>query len=196
MHPSGPALVLGSTQAMRSADSAICRERGVAVVRRRSGGAAVLVGPEDVLWVDVVVGSSDPLWCRDVGRAAWWLGEAWAAALSSAGLESPSVWKGPLVRSEWSGAACFGGLGAGEVTLGDGRKVVGISQRRTRAGALFQCACLLRWDPGALVELLDINDESRSRAHAVLLGRAAGIGPAKRLPVLEGLIAALDQAAP
>ena len=51
------------------------------------------------------------------------------------------------------GAVCFAGLGPGEVTV-DGRKVVGISQRRTRAWARFQCAALGRWDPAALAELL------------------------------------------
>jgi lipoate-protein ligase A len=38
----------------------------------------------------------------------------------------------------------------------DGAKVVGLCQRRTRAGALFQCAALLRWDPARLVDLLDL----------------------------------------
>ena len=49
---------------------------------------------------------------------------------------------------------CFAGLGPGEVTV-DGRKVVGISQRRTRAAARFQCVVLERWDPDAVVALLD-----------------------------------------
>ncbi len=35
-----------------------------------------------------------------------------------------------------------------------GRKLVGISQRRTRSWARFQCAVYRRWDPAALVELL------------------------------------------
>jgi hypothetical protein len=34
------------------------------------------------------------------------------------------------------------------------RKVVGISQRRTRWWARFQCASYLRWDPAGLVRLL------------------------------------------
>jgi hypothetical protein len=36
------------------------------------------------------------------------------------------------------------------VTIG-GAKAVGISQRRTRAGARFQCAVHRRWDPAAVV---------------------------------------------
>jgi lipoate-protein ligase A len=39
------------------------------------------------------------------------------------------------------------------VSIG-GRKVVGISQRRTRHFARFQGAALLAWDPAALVALL------------------------------------------
>jgi lipoate-protein ligase A len=36
----------------------------------------------------------------------------------------------------------------------DGRKVIGISKRRTRDGAPFQCLVLQRWDPAAQLELL------------------------------------------
>jgi hypothetical protein len=48
---------------------------------------------------------------------------------------------------------CFAGLGPGEVTV-DGRKAVGIAQRRTRAGSLFQCAVPLRWDGARLARAL------------------------------------------
>jgi lipoate-protein ligase A len=57
------------------------------------------------------------------------------------------------VRTRWSSLVCFSGLGPGEVHA-DGRKVVGISQRRTRRWARFQCAAYLHWDPAALVSLL------------------------------------------
>jgi lipoate-protein ligase A len=41
------------------------------------------------------------------------------------------------------------------VFLDDGSKVVGISQRRTRRHARFQCAVSLAWDPIRLLELLN-----------------------------------------
>jgi lipoate-protein ligase A len=151
--PDGPALVLGSTQPDATVDRAACRRAGVDVVRRRSGGGAVLLVPDEVLWVDVVVPAGDPLWSDDIGRAAHWLGDAWAAALDACGVIGASVHRGPLVRAPWSDVVCFAGLGPGEVTV-DGRKVVGVSQRRTRAAARFQCAAALAWDPVALVALL------------------------------------------
>ena len=142
-----PALVLGSTQPA-------VPERGVPVVRRRSGGGAVLVRPGEVLWVDVLLPHEDPLWEDDVGRSFHWLGQAWVDALGRLGIDA-SWHNGPMVCTPWCREVCFAGIGAGEVTV-DGRKVVGMSQRRTRAGALFQCAALLKWDPEEMARLLDL----------------------------------------
>ncbi len=177
MHPSRTALVLGSTQPAGVADPGACRSAGVEVVHRRSGGGAVLVGPAEQLWVDVLVPRRDPLWCADVGQAAWWVGEAWARALArAAAMVDLQVWRGALVHTEWSRLVCFAGRGAGEVTGAGGAKLVGISQRRTRAGALFQCSCLLRWEPGQLLALLALDQTARRRAEAQLAAVAAPVG--------------------
>lgn len=148
-----PAVVLGSTQ--QAGDG----------VRRRSGGGAVLLTPGDPLWVDVVVPRGDPLWHHDVGRAFWWLGEVWA------GLVGGEVHRGGLMCTRWSRQVCFGGMGPGEVAVG-GRKVVGISQRRTREGALFQCAVYRTWDPAPLVAHLGLPGE----AVGELADAAFGVG--------------------
>jgi len=149
-----PALVLGSTQPDADADAERCAAEGVAVVRRRSGGGAVLVGPGECTWIDVLVPRGDPLWHDDVGRAAWWLGEAWCAALAAIGLPRCTVHRGPMVRTPWSAVVCFAGLGPGEVVDERGAKVVGISQRRTRSMARFQCAVPTRWAPERMTALL------------------------------------------
>jgi lipoate---protein ligase len=174
LQPTDSALVLGSTQAEGIADRAACEAAAVEVVRRRSGGAAVLVRPGAMVWVDLVVPAGDPLWCADVGHAAWWVGEAWARALTACGLSGLEVWKGPFVARPWSSLVCFAGLGAGEVTLAAGSKVVGISQRRVRSAALFQCACLLSWEPGALLALLALAPDQRMAA-ARELAHVAGV---------------------
>lgn len=164
-----PALVLGSSQAMVEVS-------GIEVVRRRSGGGAVYVAPGGTLWVDVVVPRDDELWDDDVGRATHWLGDAWATAIDDQAL----VHRGGMVHNEWSDLVCFAGLGPGEVTV-DGRKVVGISQRRTRRAARFQCVGYERWDPQPLVDLLHLD--------ARLDGVGAGVGPVGG--VEAALIAAL-----
>jgi lipoate-protein ligase A len=157
----GPAVVLGSTQpeSVVRAGAGVDVGSGVDVVRRRSGGGAVLVEPGGLVWVDVLVPAGDPLWQADVGRAFAWLGRAWAGALADAGEPGAEVHDGPLRHTPWSRAVCFAGLGPGEVTIA-GVKVVGMSQRRTRAGALFQCAALLAWDPARLVEVLGLPAEA------------------------------------
>ena len=143
-----PSLVLGSTQSAVDAP-------GIEVVRRRSGGGAVLVGPGEVVWADVLVPAGDPLWEEDVGIAFHWLGAVWVRALASLGMGTD--WhRGAMVCTAWCRQVCFAGLGPGEVTTG-GQKVVGIAQRRTRAGSLFQCAALLRWDPQRMVNLLGLD---------------------------------------
>jgi lipoate---protein ligase len=186
-----PALVLGSAQPESTVDRDACAAAGVEVVRRRSGGGAVLVDPGSVVWVDLVVAATDPLWSADVGRSMWWVGEAWAKALEGAGFGDLSVWKGPMVRNAWSSLVCFAGLGPGEVVNGGRRKLVGIAQRRTRHGALFQCACVLRWEPEALLQLLALPEDQRRSASHEVAGAATGVGVERAEAVVEGFFRAL-----
>ncbi len=161
--PPRPAVVLGSTQDRAIIDEAVASHRGIEVARRRSGGGAVLVVPGEVCWIDLVIGRDDRLWDDDVGRAMHWVGEVWQAALAEHDLEA-SVHRGPLVRTAWSEVVCFAGVGPGEVVGDGGAKVVGISQRRTRAWARFQTAALVRWDPVALTEVLAVEPPDGPRA--------------------------------
>jgi lipoate-protein ligase A len=149
-----PAIVLGSTQPATDIDDAACAQAGIEIARRRSGGGAVQVGPGEALWIDVLVPHDDERWDADVGRAAWWVGEAWCGALDTVGVGGCSVHRAGMVRSAWSSVVCFAGVGPGEVLDARGAKVVGISQRRTRSMARFQCAVPLRWAPEVLSELL------------------------------------------
>ena len=168
-----PALVLGSTQPEDHVDRAAVAIAGIDLVRRRSGGGAVLLVPGSALWVDVVVPRSDPCWHDDVGRSTHWLGGVWQSALADLGVAA-TVHSGALVSTPWSALVCFAGLGPGEVSSG-GRKLVGISQRRTRAGARFQCVVHRHWDPEPLLALLALDDDQRARAMSDLAGVATGL---------------------
>jgi lipoate-protein ligase A len=166
-----PALVLGSSQPEQDVDREACERAGVAVVRRRSGGGAVLLLPGEVTWLDVIVPVGSAGWSDDVHGPMVWLGRHLAAVLDelldellgdpgdegpdepTAGGRDVSVHDGPMVTTSWSSTVCFDGVGAGEVLLG-GRKLVGISQRRTRHAARLQCCWYSRHDPARLVELL------------------------------------------
>lgn len=181
-----PAIVLGSHQPVSHFDPLSLARAGLTVTRRRSGGAAVLVGSGEVLWVDFLLPAGDALWDDDVRRSGWWVGEVWAEAVESCGLGRPEVWREGLRPGPRSDAVCFAGLGPGEVTV-DGRKVVGVSQRRTRAGALFQTAAMLRWEPAAYLSLLADPGPSAPPGLPGLAGLAAGLG-AESGPRLEAAL--------
>jgi lipoate---protein ligase len=171
----GPSLVLGSTQPETVVDRARAEAAGISVVRRSSGGGAVLVTPDDPVWVDVWVPVGDPLWDRAVDRAFDWLGQAWVDALGGVGLPGTAAHRqGFVACTRWSSLVCFGGVGTGEVVATDGRKVVGLAQRRNRAGARFHSACVLRWDPAPLVEVLALAPAERRSAVAGLTEAVVG----------------------
>jgi lipoate-protein ligase A len=149
-----PAVVLGSRQTEAELDLDACANENVEIVRRRSGGGMVFLSPGKQVWLDVVIPKDDRLWIDDVGQAAWWLGDVWLAAIESltaARKIHAHVHRQDLVRGEYGDRVCFSGAGPGEVMMlddaGNPAKIVGISQRRTRDLARFQCTMYLQWEP-------------------------------------------------
>lgn len=166
------ALVLGSAQDPGIVDDVLAASWRVEVVRRRSGGGAVLLVPDEVAWLDVIVPAGDPLWSDDVSRSGLWLGEVWRAALADLGIEGTAVHGGPLIEGPLGREVCFGVLGPGEVSV-DGRKVVGVSQRRRRGGARFQCAAYQRWRPHELAALLRLDEAGTEYLEQAAVGTGA-----------------------
>jgi lipoate-protein ligase A len=143
--PTDSALVLGSRQSLEVVDIAAAGAAGLNVARRRSGGGAVVVRREACAWVDVIVPHG--LAPDDIRGAMVWIGEHWLEAsrpllsLSGVGdhldVQHLDVHRGGMLDAPWSELVCFAGIGPGEVLLG-GRKLVGLSQRRTRHGLRLQ----------------------------------------------------------
>jgi lipoate-protein ligase A len=155
-HADTAALVLGSRQSLDRADADACRRAGIDIVKRRSGGGAVLVEPGAMCWFDVVVPAGDPRFrsvVSDVGASMRWLGRHLVTALRQLGERDVVAHDGAMVGGRWGDVVCFAGLGPGEVLV-DGAKLVGISQRRTREGSRFQCMVHTGWSPDVLVGLL------------------------------------------
>ena len=180
-----PALVLGSTQRETDADVLALDAFDVELARRRSGGGAVLLVPGQTLWVDVELPRADPLWDDDIVRSFEWLGQSWLLALAELGVQA-DVHRGGVRETAWSRKVCFGGLGPGELTVG-GHKLVGISQRRTRDGARFQCVVHRRWDPVPLLGLLALHHRERAAAlcDLALVGAGLDVAPDR---VVDGLV--------
>jgi lipoate---protein ligase len=179
-----PTLVLGSTQPAEVVAAGVLRERGVALARRRGGGGAVFLRPGDHVWMDAWVPRDDPLWVHDVSRAAEWAGAWWTAALEHLGGGGFAVHTGRSDPGDLGELVCFAGRGPGEVVYA-GRKVVGLSQWRSREGALFSCCAYDRWDPAALMDLLDVDDVARPSLVAELGSAALGVSELE--PVVRDL---------
>ncbi len=160
-----PTLVAGSSQRDESIDADAAARLGIDVVRRRSGGGGVLLLPGEHVWLDLEIPASDALWNDDVGRATWWVGELWRAALAPFA-PLATVHTGRMQRTRWSEDICFAGVGPGEVLVGDA-KLVGISQRRTRLAARFQTMVHLRWRPEEVVALVAVTPPAEAVAPLV-----------------------------
>jgi len=181
--PLARAVVIGSAQPASDFDAERLAAAGVELVRRRSGGGAVLVVPGSQVWLDVFVPNGDVLAHSDVGKSFHWLGDAYAAAIARvlgtpAGQAGVVVNRGPRQATGWSRTLCYAGLGAGEVTVA-GRKVVGMSQRRERAGAWIHSMALLSEQADVLAGLLAGPEDHRSAARAAL--SSAGLRDAEHL---------------
>ncbi len=177
----GPrAIVLGSTQNADVVDAHRVARDGVDVVRRSSGGGAVVLAPSAQVWLEAWLPRHDPLWEDDVIVSSGWLGETWARALEALGASNLRVHRGRATRTEWSDMVCFAGVGPGEVTLGTA-KVVGIAQRRTRHGARFGALALVTWDPASVLSLLALHDASGLTGASYALDDLA-IGVRRLLP--------------
>lgn len=147
------ALVLGSGQSENVLDLESCARAAVDIVHRRTGGGLVFLAREEHLWVDVVIPRDDNLWSDDVVVSSQWLGDVWSRVLASFGETRLSVHHRTLEPTQWSKLVCFAGVGPGEVLI-HGNKAVGISQRRTRDAARFQCVIHRQWTPEKFVPLL------------------------------------------
>ncbi len=150
--PLRPGIVLGSTQPSTLVDIGEAARDGFDMAQRRSGGGAVWVAADDPLWIDLWLPAGDPQWSDDVHAASVWCGSVWRRALDGLGLGGLAVHDGGLRALAPSAPfACFGSLGAGELVTAAGEKVVGVAQRRTRAGAWFTTALYRTWDPAPLL---------------------------------------------
>ncbi|HUH06315.1 MAG TPA: hypothetical protein VML96_00775 [Egibacteraceae bacterium] len=150
-----PALVLGRGQGPIAEISG----RGLPRVTRHSGGGAVLLD-DALLSLDLLIPADHPLVAGSLSDAFIRVGEVWAGAIADLGVGEVSVHRGPSQarrrgsdRAQLLAAICYATLGRGEVAVG-GRKLVGLAQRRRRAGALIQCGLLRRWNPDAVLDAL------------------------------------------
>lgn len=132
-----PGIVLGASQSSLLPQVAA---PGLETVVRGSGGSAVLAGPW-MLSVSAVLPAEHACARGGPMPAYEWLGRHCASAMRElgVGLARATPDKRDAGDLRW---ACFAGLSPWEVTV-DGRKLVGLAQRRRRQGVLVAAGVLL-----------------------------------------------------
>lgn len=154
-----PALVLGYGQNPSEVNLAACKDRGVTVLRRCSGGAGVLYQRD--LALSLVLPEAHP-WARSIGS----LYEEFVATLQT-GLHTLGVTTTRSQAPTHGGprsAICFEDHRA-ETLLLEGKKVLGCAQARRKGAALVHGALLLGVDAGLQSEVYGV---TRERIDALL----------------------------
>jgi len=189
-----PCLTLGRHQGLEAADLAFCRREGIDVVRRPTGGRALLHHLELTYSVVAPLGTAPlprPLQdayrtiCRALVRAMHLLGVTAELTGGEVNLELP----GPRTT-----IPCFEAPAGGEVVV-NGRKLVGSAMRAHGGSILQHGAIVLDWDGRLQAGSMGLADDSGLRPHITTLrdelGRPAERGEVERA-VVEAFSEVLD----
>jgi lipoate-protein ligase A len=169
-----PAVSLGRHQPIADIDAETIERLGYEIVRRPTGGRAIL--HTDELTYAVTAAAGEPRVSGSLMDAYLRLSNALLSGLQRVGLNADKaggdVRAGPNVS-----AACFEVPSAYEITA-HGRKLIGSAQSR-RAGYVLQHGSLpLVGDIGRLVDVLALPSEERAHLRAELVGRATTLAEA------------------
>lgn len=144
-----PTISLGRFQNIETAvDREACTQRGISVVRRITGGRAVLHHRE--LSYSIIARTDDPLFPPGVLATYRSIAACLVAGLRNLGLPAEMVSRGSrhaaLVRKNAKDAACFSSPSWYELLVNQ-RKIVGSAQRRLSHAFLQHGSMLLDYDP-------------------------------------------------
>jgi lipoate-protein ligase A len=187
-------LSIGMAESIADVDLAACRATATGVVRRPSGGTAVL-HVDHLAW-SLTLPDGHPLAPGDIVRSYAQQAEITLAALRALGVAArgatPAEAKAPLPDQVLT-AACFGGLAPHEIVAGaPPRKLVGWGQVRRRGVVMHHATLPRRFDPSGLPSLLATD---RSALASALARRVVGLDElAGRRVSSRALVAALVDA--
>ena len=180
-----PAVSVGYFQRLEQAvDQQACREAGVDVVRRPTGGRAVFHHRE--LTYSVALPPGHRAAAAGVLDSYRILSEALREGLRRLGVEAelarPAARRGGL-RGGFPEGACFDAASRYELEW-QGRKLVGSAQMRRATGAVLQHgSVLIEFDPDKTARLLAPGGRGRALLAEVLRHRAVGLREALGRPV-------------
>lgn len=174
-----PAVSLGRHQPLADIDAEAARTHGYDIVRRTTGGRAIL--HTDELTYSVAGADTEPRLGGGVMESYLRLSDALVLGLQRAGVVDVGK-AGAGVRAGANvSAACFEVPSAYEI-LWEGKKLLGSAQSR-RSGHVLQHGSLpLVGDITRLIDVLDLDEESRAELRVELAARATTLAQALGKP--------------
>jgi lipoate-protein ligase A len=174
-----PCLSLGRGQPLADADQEACRAAGVDIVRRPTGGRAIL--HTDELTYSVALRQSDPRAEGGVIESYRRLSEGLLAGLRRLEVQAiQAVGRSPA--DDAPSAVCFETPSAYEITV-QGRKLVGSAQWRAGGGVLQHGTLPLCGDLARIVDYLALPDAERGSQRHHLHLQALTLEEARGQPV-------------
>lgn len=158
---SPPSISLGYFQETRKeVNIEACRARSVDVVRRPTGGKAVL--HEDDLTYALIASEHNPLFPSDILGTYKVISRCIARGLSELGIEAEMEDSGRSYRDDSLKTACFSAPSRYELLAGK-KKICGSAQLRSKGIFLQHGSILLDFDPAKTCTLLLPEEGNRSR---------------------------------
>ena len=180
-------LSLGHAQPVEQADVARLEQMGWDLVRRATGGRAIL--HVDELTYSITAPIDHALAAGGVLGSYRLLSQGLLAGLSRLGVQADTAPEQALGEADRSNPVCFEVPSAHEITAG-GRKLIGSAQLRRVSGVLQHGSLPLQGDLGRITQVLSYEDESQRASAAERVRRRAAT-----LEDLLGVAVSWDQAA-
>jgi lipoate-protein ligase A len=171
-----PTLSLGFSQkTQKVVDLEYCRTHGIRLVRRITGGKAVLHDQE--ITYSVISDDSEFFPSRDIGETYRRIAVALAAGFKEMGLEtSLAPAAPPSLPCGASSPSCFAAANHYEI-LCQGKKLAGSAQHRTGSAFLQHGSILLAFDPDRLNGALGIHPRNEIASKVTSLSDCLGYHP-------------------
>ncbi len=196
-----PAIIMGCSQRPDAGQQQRAEQAGMPLMRRGSGGGAVLAGPW-MLSVTLFIPPEHTVAALNIIEIFSWFEAIWIKALRDCGVPCKGVDQ-PLIEAskarskrhgvEW---ACYASLSHGEVVSPDGRKLVGLAQIRKRKGiALVSGVHLAPCDWGMLSKVV-VDDGAQGEILEALNSDAQQLSGRQASDLLPELLRAFTAALP
>jgi lipoate-protein ligase A len=151
-----PSITLGCYQRSEEVDLLYCKKNNIPVVRRPTGGRAILHG-EDLTY-SFSSKNNSPYFSEGLLKTYNHISAAFLEALKSLGFHAVMKTRKEKGRILTGSSICFQSVSFGEITI-DNKKVIGSAQKRWKDGFLQQGSILLRL---GTEEMLKVFRDSRT----------------------------------